>query len=273
MFLLKKIISIFINPLSIIVILSIIGLCLLWRGKNQRLGKIFITLGIVLLLLLSFDPLPIMLLTPLERKYDMYERDSISHTQQEPVKYIVVLGGGHVSDETIPITSQINIPTLIRLMEGIRIYRDSPGSKLILSGGQPFERVPEAEVMFEVARIAGVDSTDIILESESLDTDDEARFLRPIIGSDHFILVTSASHMPRAVKLFQYYGMNPIPAPTDHLVRRKQVIAPDAFAPKSHALLKAERAFHEYLGYLWFRITTLFQSQGAVNEYNHSEEN
>jgi len=36
-------------------------------------------------------------------------------------------------------------------------------------------------------------------ESESKDTKDEARLIKEMVGDDKFVLVTSASHMPRSV--------------------------------------------------------------------------
>ena len=42
----------------------------------------------------------------------------------------------------------------MRLVEGIRIHRNLPGSKLILSGGGGFDPVPNAKIMAD--RIAQV---------------------------------------------------------------------------------------------------------------------
>jgi uncharacterized SAM-binding protein YcdF (DUF218 family) len=72
------------------------------------------------------------------------------------VKWIVVLGGGHTSDPKLPITSQISGNSLVRLVEGIRIYNGLPRSKLILSGGSPFEKISNAQVLADVAVAIGV---------------------------------------------------------------------------------------------------------------------
>jgi uncharacterized SAM-binding protein YcdF (DUF218 family) len=60
---------------------------------------------------------------------------------------------------------------------------------------------------------------DLILESDSKDTNDQARLIQPIVGDDLFLLVTSATHMPRSIALFKSLGMHPIAAPTDWKVR------------------------------------------------------
>ncbi|NIA11024.1 MAG: hypothetical protein GWP10_15165 [Nitrospiraceae bacterium] len=92
---------------------------------------------------------------------------------------------------------------------------------------------------------------DILLESASKDTKDEAHLIKDIVGNDGFILVTSASHMPRSMALFEKHGMRPIPAPTEYLVKESRKIDPSIFFPSAEGLRKTERAFHEYLGLGW----------------------
>jgi uncharacterized SAM-binding protein YcdF (DUF218 family) len=129
-----------------------------------------------------------------------------------------------------------------------------PGSKLILSGGGGFDPVPNAKIMADVAMAIGVDRRDLILESVSKDTKDEARLIQKIVGGDRFLLVTSASHMPRSVPLFEKLGMKPIPVPTAHQIIERQAMDPGMFFPSTGNLRKAEMAFHEYLGSVWARI-------------------
>ena len=43
-------------------------------------------------------------------------------------KWIVVLGGGHVSDPSLPANSQINPAALARVVEGVRLYKAIPGA-------------------------------------------------------------------------------------------------------------------------------------------------
>ena len=53
--------------------------------------------------------------------------------------------------------------------------------------------------MARVDREIGVPEGDIILESKSEDTMDEALFIKPIVGNVPFVLVTTASHIPRSM--------------------------------------------------------------------------
>ena len=96
---------------------------------------------------------------------------------------------------------------------------------------------------------------DIVLETKATDTKDHPIYVKEIIGKDRFILVTSASHMPRAMGLFRKHGMEPIPAPTDYMVKEREGgLSPGMFFPSAGSLEKAERAIHEYLGMMWGKI-------------------
>lgn len=258
MFILKKIMAQFMSPASISLGISLIGWVLLVFTKRQRAGKVFVAIGLFLMMLFSYSIIPNALLRALEGKYDPYyiqlPNNSSESEGRQPVKFIVVLGGGHISDPKLPITSQIGEESLVRLIEGIRIYRKYSGVKLILSGGKGFDSIATAHVMAHVAQELGVKENDIILESQSKDTKDEALFIKPLVGNDHFILVTSASHMPRSIALFKKQGMNPIPAPTGHIVKRKQGLSPSLFFPGAGNLRKAEAGFHEYLGIAWAKL-------------------
>jgi uncharacterized SAM-binding protein YcdF (DUF218 family) len=258
MFILKKIISGFLNPLPLSLVLSFLGLYLLWFTTKQKVGKILVSVGLVILTLFSYHFVADKLLRPLERKYKSFEvkgSSSVSKTEDEPaIKFVVVLGGGHTSDPELPLLSQINTSPLVRLMEGIRIYRKFPGAKLLLSGGGAFDSVSEAEVMARIASEMGVPERDIIRESKSKDTRDEALFIKPIVGNEPFVLVTSASHIPRSMALFKKLGMNPIPSPIGHRVKDEQGLNYYSFFPSPGNIQKSELAIHEYLGMTWAKI-------------------
>jgi len=140
------------------------------------------------------------------------------------------------------------------VVEGIRIHKKLPGSKLILSGGGGFDPVPNARIMADVASTLGISSSDMVLEPDSKDTKDEAVLIQKIVENEKFILVTSASHMPRSMALFNKLGMQPIPAPTDHAMKRRQGTHPGVFFPSSGKIRNAELVFYEYLGLAWAKL-------------------
>jgi uncharacterized SAM-binding protein YcdF (DUF218 family) len=255
MFMLKKIVAPFFYPVSLCLGILILGLVFLWATRRPRLGKVLVTLGTVLLLLLSLPCISRQFLAPLEHRYPaLLHPEKISWEGQKSgtsPKWIVVLGGGHVSDPRLPANSQISAGALGRVVEGVRLYQTIPGSKLLLSGGAFFDPVPEAEVMARIAVLLGVKPQDIRLETDSRDTTDEAEIIAKMIGREKFILVTAAVHMPRSMALFKKRGMQPIPAPTDFLVREGPRPTPGRFFPYASSLSGVETAWHEYLGMAW----------------------
>jgi uncharacterized SAM-binding protein YcdF (DUF218 family) len=254
MFVMKKIVALFFYPVGLCLVILILGLFCLWATRRQRLGKLLVTLGAVLLLLLSTPFISMGLLLPLEQRYPALlhpETVSWGPNSSASPKWIVVLGGGHVSDPRLPANSQISAAALRRVVEGVRLYKAVPGSKLLLSGGVVFDPVPEAEVMAQIAVLLGVKSQDIMLESDSRDTADEAKIIASMIGREKIILVTSAAHMPRSMALFRRRGLDPIPAPTDFGTSAIPSFGPARFAPGVESLGQTQVALHEYLGLAW----------------------
>lgn len=257
MFLFKKIVPLFFFPVPLCLELLLVGLALLWFTRRQRAGKILVSAGAGLLLILSYSFVPDLLLRPLEWEYPPVSDLTAGHAGPNAAqagKYIVVLGGGHTSDPNLPVTSQIATESLYRVLEGVRLYKAGLGRKLILSGGGGFDPVPESQSMSRIALIMGVNPQDIILESTSLDTEEEARLIKPMVGREKFFLVTSAFHLPRAMAMFQKQGLAPEAAPVGHLVLQAPQWSPDDFFPGSEGLHRLEVALREYLGLAWARL-------------------
>jgi len=81
------------------------------------------------------------------------------------------------------------------------------------------------------------------------DTGQEAHAVREALGEGtSLLLVTSASHMPRAMAHFQAVGLAPIAAPTHYLAYREDPDTLGYWVPSSQNLYKIERALHETLG-------------------------
>lgn len=255
MFFVKKWLSAILAPLPLGLGIAIFGLYLLCFTARQRTGKTLLAVALAGLLLFSSGPVADTLVSRFEDQYPAFNANNLP--AGFTAKYVVVLGGGHVSDPRQPSTSQLNPDSLGRLIEGVRIYRQIPGSRLLLSGGTVYDPAADAEIMAWVARDIGVAGQDIVLETQSRDTHDQARIIREIIGSEPFVLVTSASHLPRSMALFHRQGMNPYPAPAQFMVREHKQISPGYFLPTAGSLYKSSRAAYETLGLIWGRLRGL----------------
>ena len=258
MFEFKKVIGPLIAPLPVCLEVLLVGIVLLWLTRQQRLGKAFVTLGGGLLVLISSEAFSGRLLQTLESQYPPLTATVIETRlaggEGETIPWIVVLAGGVVGNPALPIQLQVSHDSRVRLLEGVRLYHLLPGSKLVLSGGIGVQSVPEATVLSRLAETLGVRREDMVLETQSRDSKDHPSNVAPIVKKDSFILVTSAFHMPRVMRLFAKQGMTPIPAPAGHW-KPKRYVWPEYYFPGSKGARLAELAFHEYqgLGWAWMR--------------------
>lgn len=256
MFSFKKFLAPLFSPLSICLELVAFGLMLLVFSRKQKTGKVFVALGMLVLLIFSFEGVSGRILRTLETQYPPLNvaeimPQSIKGTTQPAVKWIVVLAGGVAGDSTLPIQLQISHHSRVRLMEGIRLHRLLPGSKIILTGGIGFEGPADATTLSRVAQELGVAKFDMLLEVESRDTKDHPLYVRDLVKQEPFILVTSAFHMPRAMKLFAKQGLVPIPAPAGPWKPAEEFWSPANLFPSASGIRLAELAYHEYMGLTW----------------------
>lgn len=247
---LTKIISALLAPLSLVLISIVVGLILLslrWR----RAGYTGLVTGLVLFLIFSSEPIARWMLMPLENRYS-----PISDTEiLEDIRWIVVLGSNASGVSDHPATTRLSGVAGLRLLEGVRLHRALPNSHLILSGGTVFGDAPSATVMSRAAADLGADPERVRIHPNPRNTSEEARMIFEAVGNEPYLLVTSASHMPRAMALALKAGTSPIPAPT--AMRTTTTTShrdPQFYLPSANAVAMSERAFHEYMGLLWGRL-------------------
>lgn len=238
MFYLKKLIEYNLNPLPVIIILLIIGLILLFLHK--RLARWLILLATALLLIFSLPWTANLSMAPLQWQYPVLNK------LPQNINYIVVLGGGSMPIKHVPANNTLSYTSAMRLLEGIRLWRQQTHAKLILSGGSPNHRFNDGDTMAKTAELLGIPSSAIIVENKAMDTAAQAIAIHNIIGKKRFALVTSAYHLPRSMRLFIAQGMHPVAAPCNFLH-----FGGDTFLSSMHYtrnLLGVTTAWHEYLG-------------------------
>ena len=227
-FILKKLISTFIMPLSIGLILGMIGLYFLYKSSFKK-AKIFLTISLFWIFIIGYSPFSNQLLHPLESQYQTLQ------TIPKDIKYILLLGGDMKN----------------RGWEALRLYHLIPNCKIITSGYEGRGKIPEAIKIAKILELSGIPKKDIIINSKPKDTREEALIIKDILGDKKFILITSASHMPRSIAIFNKVGLYPIPAPTAYWI--KDTDRALSFTD-GYSIYKTERAWHEYVGLLWGKI-------------------
>ena len=248
LFLLKNILGDLLMPVPITLLLLLWAVLLLLRRKTRWLGIVVTFSVTALLFVASYSPLSNQFISTLENRTPRYQ------AQEIPTDYIAVLGAWHQSVDSQPVTSELSPTAIVRLTEGIRIYHLNPGSKLIFTGFRGIIKDPVfyPEKLRELAVALGVPEQDIIVLNGPRDTIEEAEIIADNFSSNSLVLVTSALHMPRALLLFHQVGLNPIPAPTEHL--SKPFKGWWTF-PSAETLAHTEYWVHEQLGLLWIKLT------------------
>ena len=259
MFPIKKLLSALVQPCSLLLAVMALGLLILHFTKRQRTAKAMLFAGIALMALLSLGPVARVLVRPLEASYpplltEATQASTILPDGSPAPRWVVVLGGGHAESRSLAPIDQLSAPSLVRLAEAIRLQRLLPESKLLLSGGSNGRATTEAQVLAAAGTSLGAPQDRMVLESQSWDTIDEVRALRALLGKERFVVVTSATHLPRAMDMFKKAGMNPIAAPTDYLALHEASGIVD-WIPHAGAGFVIERALHEYLGLFWAKLS------------------
>jgi tetratricopeptide (TPR) repeat protein len=113
---------------------------------------------------------------------------------------IVILGYALAED------GSMREPLIERLKAGLAIAKQYPNSKIIVTGGVPKQGITEADAMSNWLISQGIEKDRIILENKSTDTVENGLFSTAILdkeGIKDVTLVTSASHMRRALTVFK----------------------------------------------------------------------
>lgn len=241
------------NPVVIFWGLFLVGLLL--RKKIKRLSSVLLLIAFVWLALLSTPPLPRWLASSLEDQY--VPLLDPSYLETDTAIHIVVLGAGHTSDPRLPFNNQLSQVALGRLVEGIRLHQQLPGSKLVLSGYSREGIVhTHAEVLEQTAVMLGVEKNALLLLKTPRNTEEEAKHYAQKYGkADRLILVTSALHMPRAMLHFRRAGLNAVAAPTNHRIKKDALYQPFSLQPSAKNLKLMSAVMHEYGGMIhaWWR--------------------
>lgn len=250
MFYISKIAAIFFKPLLWILIL----LFFVWRVKNAKKKKYLIGVWIVFTLFLTN-------IFIVNKFVERYETPFHPIAKGKIYDCAIVLGGASAYD-SFSQRLQFN-ESSERITEPVILYKNKIVKKLLFTGGSasvfpPYEK--EAKFVRKFWIEMGIASNDIIIETESRNTAENAKFVKKIIDQHiefkNILLITSALHMPRSMYIFNQNALQFDSYPVDFIVRRydKQIKITDYILPNSRALILWENLIHEWIGLLLEKI-------------------
>jgi uncharacterized SAM-binding protein YcdF (DUF218 family) len=172
---------------------------------------------------------------------------------------IVLLAGGLVKN---PATDTVTpgVGAYSRIYETAKLYfsclAHATHCTIIVSGGDPYHNgISEAETYKRLLEQLNIKSEDILIETQSRNTFENARFVSNLIDQDSIdqvVLVTSGIHLKRALLYFSHFHVAPLPAASDFLYPKF------GFIPTSYNFMLMDYAIHEYLGRVRFYVYNFF---------------
>lgn len=240
------------SPDSLLLILFLAAWALLMLGM-QRVGRRVLAAGCLLLLLIAFLPLGEWLIYPLEKRFP------VNPSLPPQVDGIIVLGG--TTDPALSTAwGQIETnDTGERLHAFQRLARQYPDAKLLFSGGNgslATQEYKEADSVVTLFQEWGMAEREVILESESRNTWENVILSKVLANpqpQEHWIMITSAFHMPRAMGIFCSQQWPVQPWPVDHHADRLRLLR-IAFNLAEH-LDGLKTATREWVGLLAYFLT------------------
>lgn len=246
-FILKKLITPFIIPPGIFVLLLILSGYVFWRRKKRRAARLHIMLGI-LLWTLTIVPVSDFMIRGLESGFNIPEN---------PKGDVLILLGGGVYDEAADLTGDGSPSTemLARIITAVRLQKRL-NVPVIISGGSAIKgRKPESPIVKRILVDLGVSNDMVIIEGRSRDTIENARYSFEICSKAGYkepLLVTSAFHMKRSLMSFEKVGLKVTPVPAGFKTWAGKRYIWEEYLP--HGLENIAIALKENLGILFYKI-------------------
>ena len=260
-YVLSKTIGLFGAPSQIGLLLSAFGLALCFTRFRER-GLRLATAGAGMLVAMAFTPLGHFLTVPLETRFPPPPENLA------PVDGVIVLGGS----VDLPLGGQLDRVVLTdsaeRLTAPLELLRRFPKAHLVFTGGAAVEvggsTFTEAGMTKRFWREIGFDQDNILYEDRASNTYENAVFTRDLVKpkpGERWLLVTSATHMPRSIGTFRQAGFPVIPYPVNYRTNGR-LWSLNMPSNKLRALQLVDQATHEWLGlavyWLTAKIDTLF---------------
>jgi len=252
-FVLSKTIGYLVVPSNLLMAIGLIGLALLFT-RFRRFASWLIVTSLVLIALVGYSPLGRILLRPLEDRFPPWD------ASRGAPDGIVVLGGAISPDISMARGVVALNASAERLTVTVELARRYPNARIIFTGGTASldSRAPlEAPLAVKEFEALGVAHERITAEEQSRNTIENAVFSRLLADpkpGERWVLVTSASHMPRAIAAFRAAGF-PVEAYPVNWHTRGRGDAAELFTSFVGGLAMTDYAVHEWFGLVAYWLT------------------
>jgi len=245
------------SPLVWVLLLTAAGLILTRFGHNKRGFKVgwrCLLAGVLILLVLSLNPVANLLMYSLECRYPAASPEIL-----KTLDVIVVLGGGTYPSGGLRQEAELSRYAYPRLYHGVEYFKDSSAAVIAFCGGPSRPGVEsEADVMQGMAVAMGVPHERMVVEPHSLNTMENVVGLAELLpkGEGRQIgVVTSAVHVMRSKRVFEQVFPHDtiVPMPVHFMYNPDPRIVVN-ITPKVAHLEMSTMALHEWIGLLWYAV-------------------
>lgn len=251
-FTLSKIFWLIFVPSNLIILLLTLGGWLMLMRRRIS-GAILFLAGFFGIVIGTVSSLPDRALEILETRFPLCA------DTQDRIDGVIVLGGA-----TSVVASAVWDRLIVneagsRLLVMADLARRYPDAKIVFSGGYGFmfgEPISEAELIAKHLRVFGLEPGRVIFETKSRNTIENALFSRDLVEpkpEQKWLLVTSASHMPRAYGMFHKVGF-PVEACSSDYTSTLQADDTDIRFNVAERLKILNRVAREWIGLVAARI-------------------
>jgi len=221
---------------------------------KRLFGRLLVVFSLMMFWALSTEVVRDILTRPLEFQYA-----PLAVQIEKPEATAIVLLGGGVYEKAPEYGAQDALQSyaMMRTIYAAKLAKQT-GMAVYATGGRPLHTHQDAEgdVMRSWLIDFGVNEKHVFAEKFANNTWENARYIKSMLekrGVKRIWLVTSAWHMPRAVRCFEMQGLTVIPAPTDYLTKQGTYDL-RSYLPAGSAFHESVLALHEYLGFLFYAI-------------------
>ena len=251
-FMLSKALAFVLTPSNLLVLMGLLGLALaLLRWPKS--GRLLLTIGILGVALAGWSPLGPVLLMTLEDRFPQQEIPST-------IAGIVMLGGAVDIHITQARGSESWNDQAERITAVAELANRFPAARIILSGGSGHpDAISESSIARQALVAIGVPEIRIELETRSRNTCENASesfITAKPKANEIWLLVTSASHMPRAIACFRAANFPVTPFPVDYHTRGSEDLR-RMQESVAEGLAHVDLAAHEWTGLITYRLAGL----------------
>jgi uncharacterized SAM-binding protein YcdF (DUF218 family) len=251
-FYLSKTVGYLLLPSNLLIALAVIG-ALLLATRFSRFGRRLLVTAVVLMALLGFLPVGAALMMPLEDRFPDWQPTAAAPDG------IIVLGGALDPNRSLARDKPVFTLSAERISMAAELAGRYPNARVVFTGGTGkmlIERIPESEFAGPLLERLGVQRERLMVEGRSRNTVENAVYTAALIDpkpGQRWLLVTSASHMPRAVGCFRRAGVPVEAVPVDRRIDRRMDLYPAVSL--AEGLTSLDGAAREWIGLFVYWIT------------------